>query len=97
MIINSSKKKKNTTTRIKSNIASNILSNIVYTGVNDNDIVDKNFCFDKYVLITNSINPFSLERKISDQSKHEVIYMLWKDCMPVDFYKFICKKENLSY
>ena len=41
------------------------------------------------------INPFSLERKINDQAKHEMIYMLWKECMPVDFYKFVCKKKTL--
>ena len=47
--------------------------------------------------MTKNINPFSLERKLYDQSKHEMIYMLWKDCMQDDFYKFICKKENFSY
>ena len=47
--------------------------------------------------MTNNINPFSLERKLFDKIKHEMIYMLWKDCMPDDFYKFICKKENFSY
>ena len=57
----------------------------------------KNFCFDMYVLKTKYINPFSLECKINDQVKHEMIYILWKVCMPDDFYKFICKKENFSY
>ena len=47
--------------------------------------------------MTKNINPFSLERRLFDQSKYEMFYMLWKDCMPCDFYKFICKKENFSY
>ena len=83
-----------TTTRIK---ARNFLSNIAYKSVNDQDIFDRNFCFDAYVLVTKNLNPFSLERKITDQSKHEAIYMLRKDCMPNEYYKFICKHENFSY
>ena len=56
-------KQKKTTTRIKSK---SFFSNIFYARLNDNDIVDKNFCFDTYVLVTKNTNPFSLERKISD-------------------------------
>ena len=26
-----------------------------------------------------------------------MIYMLWKECMPNDFYKYICTKENFLY
>ena len=96
MIINPSKKKtkKNITTRIKSR---NYLLNIAYADVNDNDIIDKNFFFDMYVLITKNINPFSLERKIADQTKYELIYMLWKECMLGKFYKFICRKKFFTY
>ena len=43
------------------------------------------------------LNPFSLDRKLSNQSKHEMIYMLWKVCIPVDFYKYICKEEQFLY
>ena len=48
-------------------------------------------------MITKNINPFLLERKIFNQSKHEMACMLWKECMPINFDKFICKKENFSY
>ena len=44
--------------------------------------------------MTKNLNPFCLERKITNQNKHEAIYMLWKECMPTDFYKFICKQET---
>ena len=47
--------------------------------------------------MTKNINPFSLERKLFDESKHEILYILWKDCMPDDFCKLICKKGNFSY
>ena len=82
------------TTRIKSR---NLLSNISYPAVSDQHVIDRNFVFDIYVLMVKNLNPFSLERKLTDQSKHEMLYMLWKDCMTNDFYKFICKKENFSY
>ena len=68
-----------TTTRIK---ARNFLSNIAYNSVIDQDIFTKTFCFDTYVLVTKNLNLLSLERKITGQSKHEAIFMLWKNCMP---------------
>ena len=40
------------------------------------------------------MNPFSLDRKLADKNKHEMIYMLWKECMPSKFYKHICKEKN---
>ena len=71
--------------------ARSFLSNIAYNSVNDQDILNRNFCFDTYVLVTKNLNLFSLERKTNDQSKNEANYMLWKDCKPNEFYKFICK------
>ena len=68
-----------TTTRIK---VRNFLSNIAYNSVIDQDIFTKTFCFDTYVLVTKNLNLLSLERKITGQSKHEAIFMLWKNCMP---------------
>ena len=38
-----------------------------------------------------------MDWKLSDQNKHEMIYMLWKKCIPADFYKFICKEEHFLY
>ena len=52
---------------------------------------------DTYVLLTKNINPFLLKGKLHNQSKHEMVYMLWKYCVPDEFYKFICKNENLSF
>ena len=50
--------------------------------------------FDVYVLLTKNLNPFSLDQKFSDQNKHEMIYMLWKECIQSDFYKFVCRQEH---
>ena len=29
-----------------------------------------------------NLNSFSLDRKLADSNKHEMIYMFWKECMP---------------
>ena len=62
-----------TTTRIKARIS---LSNIAYNSVNDLTILNRNFFFDSYVLVTKNLNPLSMERKITDQSKHGATYMI---------------------
>ena len=68
--------KKYTTTRIKSR---NFISNIAYVGKNKEDFYNKNVILDVYMLATKNINLFSLDRKLADKNKHEMIYMLWKD------------------
>ena len=57
------------------------------------EILYLTFTFKKKIIL----NPFSLDRKLSNQSKHKVIYMPWKVCIPVDFYKYICKEEHFLY
>ena len=76
------KERRYTTTRIKSR---NFLSNIAYVGINREDFYSENFIFDVYLLITKNLNPFSLDRKLTDKNKHEMLYMLWKECMPLKF------------
>ena len=83
-----------TTTRIKSR---NFLSNISCIGVTKQDFYNKNFVFDVYVLLTKNLCPFSLGRKISDANKHDMIYLIWKECMPSEFFKYICEEENFMY
>ena len=78
-------------TRIKSR---NFLSNIGYTSVNKTDFYSKNFILDVYILIVKNLNPFSLQQKISDKFKQEMIYMLWSECIPTEFYRYICQEED---
>ena len=85
--------RKYTTTRIKSR---NFLSNI-YVRINKEDSYNQNFLFNIYLLMVKSLNPFSLDRKLSDLNKHEMVYMIWTECMPAAFYKYICKEENFIY
>ena len=64
-----------------------------YVGINKEDFYNENFIFDIYLLVTKNLNPFSLDRKLNNPNKHEMICMIWKECMPVAFYKFICKSS----
>ena len=73
---------KYTTTRIKSR---NFLSNISYVGINKEDFYNENFNFDIYLLVNKNLNPFSLDRKLNDPNKHEMVYMIWKEYMLAAF------------
>ena len=81
-------------TRIKSR---NFLSNISYTGISKNDFYNENFILDVYVLLVKNLNPFSLSRKVSDKTKHKIVYMLWREYIPPDFYRYICEEKNFIY
>ena len=43
------------------------------------------------------MNPFSLQWKTPDKLKHEMVYMLWRECIPSEFYRYICPDENFKY
>ena len=75
-----------TTTRVKSR---NILSICWYK---QRSFCNENFISDVYLFVTKTLNPFSLDRRLNDQNKHQMIYMLWKECMPQKCYKHVCKK-----
>ena len=77
-------------THIKSG---NFLSYISYMGINKEDFYNESFIFDIYLLMIKNLNPFSLDRKLSNQYKHEMIYMIWKECIPTHFYKHIYHKD----
>ena len=54
-------------------------------GITKEDLYNENVVFDVYALLTKNLNLFSLERKIGDQNKQEMIVMLWKECLPREF------------
>ena len=81
-------------TRVKSR---NFLSNIGYNSINKADFYSENFILDVFILLVKNLNPFSLQRKIPDKFKHEMIYMLWRECIPTAFYRFICQEDNFRY
>ena len=35
-----------------------------------------------------------MQRKLSDESKQEMMYMLWRECIPIEFYQHICEEKN---
>ena len=81
-------------TRIKSR---NFLSNISYTGINKNEFYNESFILDVYVLLVKNLNLFSLQRKLSDKLKHKMVYMLWRECIPIKFCRHICEEKNFVY
>ena len=85
---------KYSTTRIKS---TNFLSNVSYTGINRNAFYNESFIVDVYVLLVKNLNPFSMSRKLTDKNKHEMVYMLWRECIPSEFYRYICDGNNFIY
>ena len=52
---------------------------------------------DVYVLHFKNLNPSSLSRKVTDKTKHEMLYMLWRECIPSEFYRYICEEKNFIY
>ena len=68
-----------------------------YMGISKEGFYNEYFVFDVYALVTKNLNPFSLDRKLSDQNKQEMIYMVWKECMPGAFYKHVCSRDNFLY
>ena len=50
-----------------------------------------------FILLVKNLNPFSLQRKVSDKLKHEMMHMLWRECNPVEFYRYICEDDNFKY
>ena len=79
---NKRSERKYTTSRLKSR---NFLSNISYVGINKEDFYNENFNFDIYLLVNKNLNPFSLDRKLNDPNKHEMVYMIWKEYMLAAF------------
>ena len=78
-------------TRVKSR---NFLSNISYNSISKTDFYNENFILDVFILLVKNLNPLSLQRKISEKIKHEMIYMLWRECIPPAFYRCICQEDN---
>ena len=61
------------------------------------DFYNESFILDAYVLLVKNLNPFSLQKKISDKLKHEMVYKLQRECFSPEFYRYIYKDENFKY
>ena len=82
------------TTPIK---ARNFLTNSSYNGLKTKDFHNRNFIFNVFMLLTKSLNPFPAKRKFAERDSQEMMYILWEDCVPASFFKFICRMENFIY
>ena len=52
---------------------------------------------DVYILLVKNLNPFSMSRKLVDKNKHELVYILWRECISSEFYSYICEGSNFIY
>ena len=34
---------------------------------------------------------------MQDQTSQEILYKLWNECVPIEFFKHICKNDNFLY
>ena len=83
----------------------NLLTNISFNGVTEEDFFNFfklffhpwRFFFDIDIQLTKNLNPFSIERKVQDKKSQGMVYMLWNECSPSQFYKHICKNKNFIY
>ena len=82
------------TTRIKTR---NFLTNISYNAFTEDDLFNRNFVFDVYVLLPKNLNPSSIEQKNQEKKYQETIYMLRGECVPQSFHKYICRPENFIH
>ena len=73
------------------------MSNISYAGINKKDFYNESFIVDVYILLVKNLNPFSMTRKLVDKNKHEMVYMLWRECISSEFYRYICEGSNFIY
>ena len=73
------------------------MTNISYNGIRTEDLFDRSFIFDIYILTTKNINLLFLERKIFDVKDREMINMLWKYCYEPSFYKHTFQSDNFLH
>ena len=67
--------KKYNNTRIMARI---LLTNIAYSWLNKSNHLNRAFVVNIYTLLTQSLNPFSLDRKFNSLNDQQMIYMLWE-------------------
>lgn len=76
--------KRYTTTRIKSRM---FLPNISNNDVKEEDLHDRSFIFNVYMLITKNLNPFSLKRYIFDVDNRNLVRIFREECIDQEFFK----------
>lgn len=49
------------------------------------------------MLIAKNLNPFSLNKKITDKTNQAMVNMLSEECIPPEFFKYIREEQNFMY
>ena len=87
------KKKKYSSTKVK---ARNFLTNASYTGVKKVDYENRSFVIDVFSYLILYFNPYNLGGKFETDPEKDYVNILWSFFLPVDFYNFVCKNENMK-
>ena len=74
----------------------NFLQTSAYNSINKADFYNENFILDVLILLVKNLNPFSLQRKMSEKFKHKMIFMLRRECVLPAFYRFVCQEQNFK-
>ena len=74
--------------------ARNVLTNILYNRVKDEDFNNRSFIIDCYSFILLYLNPFHLDQKFENSVEKDYVEALWQLQIPNNFYAFICRPEN---
>ena len=63
------------------------LPNISNNDVKEEDLHDRSFIFNVYMLITKNLNPFSLKRYIFDVDNRNLVRIFREECIDQEFFK----------
>ena len=77
--------------------ARSFLSNISYRRFFKEDFGRSNFVIDIFTYLTMDLKPFFLHAAFNEENDRKMILMLWNQCVPVAFYRFVKQPENFEY
>ena len=72
------------------------MTNVSYTGIEQNDYSNKSFVIDIFSFLILYFNLFNLERKFETPIERDYVNVLWTYLMPETLYSFISKNDNVK-
>ena len=92
-----SKKKKRTSnysnTKVK---ARNLLTNVSHRRFKQSDFNSASFIIDILSFLVQNFNPINLDIKLDIDKERDMVKLLWEECIPHDFIRYIYKAENYT-
>ena len=92
-----SKKKKRisnySNTKVK---ARNLLTNVSHRRFKQSDFNSASFIIDILSFLVQNFNPINLDIKLDIDKERDMVKLLWEECIPHDFIRYIYKAENYT-